>query len=92
MHEKLGHIAYAEERAPFLGTPAAPGWRERDYSEETAREIDCAVREIVASAFERALALLTKNRATLEEGARKLLERETLGEAELAALRARIAA
>lgn len=49
MHEKLSHVSYAEDRSPFLG--AAPGMpHARDYSEETAREIDCAVREIVESA------------------------------------------
>ncbi|TMG81079.1 MAG: ATP-dependent zinc metalloprotease FtsH, partial [Betaproteobacteria bacterium] len=33
----LGHVAYEEERAPFLGGPLPQGHRE--FSEETAREI-----------------------------------------------------
>jgi cell division protease FtsH len=66
----------------FLGV-APP---RRSYSEETAREVDQAVRTIVDDAFARAQDLLSRNRATLEEGARILLARETLGEAELVSL------
>src|SRR2546421_5103124 len=45
MVESLGHVAYEEERPPFLGGPLPQGHRE--FSEETAREIDIAVRDIV---------------------------------------------
>ena len=87
MVKTLGHVAYEEERSPFLGVPmAAP----REHSEETAREIDVAVREIVASAYDKALAILARERATLERGAHELLEKETLVETELAGLRAAI--
>jgi len=87
MVKTLGHVAYEEERSPFLGVPmAAP----REHSEETAREIDVAVREIVASAYDKALAILARERATLERGAHQLLEKETLVETELAGLRAAI--
>jgi cell division protease FtsH len=89
MHHTLGHIAYESERSPFL--PGAPALHERAYSEDTAREIDCAVRDIVNTAFERALAILERNRAVLEEGARALLEKETLGEEGLAALKLKLA-
>jgi cell division protease FtsH len=90
MVQALGHVAYEEERAPFLNVPGAPSPRE--HSEETAREIDVAVREIVGRAYERALGILRRERGTLERGARLLLEKETLGEAELAELRSRLAA
>ncbi len=86
MHEKLGHVALESERPAFLqglGT-AAPG---REYSEETAREIDCAVREIVKNAFDRAVATLTEQRDQLEQGARLLLRKETLNEQDLEQLR-----
>lgn len=56
---------------------------QRTYSEETAREIDCAVRELVARVFQRALDVLGARRATLDAGARQLLEKETLNEADL---------
>ena len=88
MVKTLGHISYEEERAPFLGMPtAAP----REHSEETAREIDLAVREIVRSAYDKALAILTREREILERGAAKLLEKETLAEAELAEFRTTLA-
>ena len=46
--------------------------------DDTAREIDCAVRKTVLAAFERATGVLTQNRALLEESARLLLQKETL--------------
>jgi cell division protease FtsH len=87
MDAGLGHVAYEQETAPFLGPPEGAAWQPRRYGEETAREIDRAVRELTQGAFERALAILEANRRTLERGARELLEKETLGEEELAALR-----
>lgn len=82
MVPKLGQVAYEQEAAGFLG-PKPAGWVERAYSEETAREIDCAVREIVDAAFRRASGILDRNRRILEEGSRLLLEKETLGEKDL---------
>ncbi|HZO04152.1 MAG TPA: ATP-dependent zinc metalloprotease FtsH [Burkholderiales bacterium] len=86
MVKNLGHVAYEEERAPFLGGPLPQGHRE--YSEETAREIDVAVRDIVKTCYETARAILAKEKALLERWAKKLLEKETLAEAELAELKA----
>jgi cell division protease FtsH len=85
MVKGLGNVAYEEERAPFLGGPLPQGHRE--YSEETAREIDVAVRDIVKAAYDKALGILTREKEALERWARKLLEKETLVEAELADLR-----
>ncbi len=82
MDEKLGHVAYEAERHTFLGQDFLPP-SQRSYSEATAREIDCAVRERVARAFQRALEVLGARRATLDAGARQLLEKETLNEADL---------
>jgi cell division protease FtsH len=82
MVKGLGHVAYEEERSPFLTVPGVPAPRE--YSEETAREIDVAVRDIVKGAYDKALGVLTRQRETLERGAKLLLEKETLAEAELA--------
>ena len=91
MHEKLGNVVYEEERQNFLGQPGAmPG--ERSYSEETAREIDCAVREIVAEAFKRTVALLNTRREILEDTARDLLVKETLDEADLTRILKRVEA
>jgi cell division protease FtsH len=87
MAAELGPVSLAESRPGFLGgVPQAP-WHEREYSEETAREVDCAVRQIVERVFKRAVDVLERNRATLERGARLLLEKETLTELELRELR-----
>jgi cell division protease FtsH len=86
----LGPIAYEEERAPFLGGPLPQGHRE--YSEETAREIDVAVRSIVDGTYQKALGILKRNRAALESWAQQLLEKETLAEAELTELRKSVTA
>jgi len=85
MDEKLGHVAYESQRRSFLGDPAGAGG-ERSYSEETAREIDCAVRTLVDRTFQRTVQLLTERRAQLEAGAQKLLAQETLNEQELKTL------
>ena len=90
MHGELGHVVYDTERSNFLGQPAAMAG-ERPYSESTAREIDLAVRDIVATAYRRTLALLRARQPLLDETARQLLERETLNEADLADVRARAA-
>ncbi|TMI16658.1 MAG: ATP-dependent zinc metalloprotease FtsH, partial [Betaproteobacteria bacterium] len=86
MVESLGHIAYEEQPAAFPGVQ--PFQKNREYSEATAREIDIAVRDIVEAVYEKAKAILTRERAALERWAQKLLEKETLGESELAELRA----
>ncbi|MFZ1909219.1 MAG: ATP-dependent zinc metalloprotease FtsH [Burkholderiales bacterium] len=84
MVEKLGYVSFDDERPNLLGVPMA---QPREYSEDTAREIDIAVRDIVHSAFDRAVALLTRERDVLERGAKLLLEKETLAEPELAELK-----
>ena len=77
MTEALGQAVLESRSTGFLGDQPI-GVREKDYSEETAREIDLAVRSLVDEAFRRALAILAERRATLDEGAKLLLERETL--------------
>jgi len=82
MVPELGNVTYADPGAGLLGVPVGTH-RARLYSEETAREIDCAVRAIVDAAFDCAGAILERNRLILEDSARALLERETLAEADL---------
>jgi cell division protease FtsH len=83
MSDKLGQMTYEEQRPNFLGQPLG-GMVQRNYSEETSREIDCAVRELTDKAREKALQLLRTYREQLERGAKLLLEKETLREDELA--------
>ena len=82
MVKTLGDVAYEEERSPFLAGQMFQ--KSREYSEQTAREIDVAVREIAAAAREKARGILEREKAQLERGARLLLEKETLVEADLA--------
>jgi len=73
----FGQVVYEQSRNVFLGdTPVATG--AKSYSEDTAREIDVAVRRLVDHAYARAKDILTKRRADLEAGTRLLLEKETL--------------
>lgn len=53
---------------------------ERPYSDETAREIDKEVAELVRESSIRAEAVLTHNRESLDKLAKALLEEETLDE------------
>jgi cell division protease FtsH len=85
MVASLGHVAYEEERPPFLGGPLPQGHRE--FSEATAREIDVAVRDIVDVVYRKTRQILQEHRTLLESWAQKLLEKETLGEDELGELR-----
>jgi cell division protease FtsH len=84
MEKALGPVSYESPRSPFLqGAPVPAGWNERRYSDETAHAIDQAVQHIVETSFERTVAILKEHRDVLEQGARLLLEKETLDEADL---------
>ncbi len=90
MEETLGSIAYESERTPFLQPAPGQAVTERHYSEQTAREIDLAVRRIVEECFARASGILERNREILERSAKRLLEVETLDEEELRRLTAEL--
>ncbi|VAX15193.1 Cell division protein FtsH [hydrothermal vent metagenome] len=83
MSDKLGQMTYEPPPHPFLGEAVLGGAGPRNYSEETAREIDCAVRELTNNAREKAIRILKTHQRRLEEGAKLLLEKETLTEDEL---------
>ena len=86
MVEGLGPVTWDAEPRSFLEVQQRPTMLERQYSEETAHEIDCAVREILYAAYGKAAEILTRRRADLDKAAAALLETETLGEDELVAL------
>jgi cell division protease FtsH len=50
----------------------------KDYSEETAREVDLAVRQLIEDAYEQAKTILTAHMSDLKAGAELLLENETI--------------
>jgi cell division protease FtsH len=87
MVRKTGPLAYEAEPGGFLA--GFPQTARRLYSEQTARELDVAIRELIEAANAQARRVLDCNRALLEEGAAKLLAQETLADAELVELLAR---
>ncbi|NLJ47197.1 MAG: ATP-dependent metallopeptidase FtsH/Yme1/Tma family protein [Treponema sp.] len=76
MSPTMGAVSYGQEDEPiFLGKEIA---RHKDYSEETARNIDASIRAILDEGRDRALAILTDHRDQLESLARELIQKETL--------------
>jgi cell division protease FtsH len=72
----LGQRVYEPQRQSFLGDQAS--FRSRDFADETAREIDLAIRRLVDDAYTKAKSVLNARRKDLETGTKLLLERETL--------------
>ena len=73
---RLGRVYYPDgEQSAFLG---GGGMGVREYSEETAREIDMEVRKIIDGAIEEVRGVLLARRTALEALARLLLEKETV--------------
>ena len=87
MDAALGPVAYQTEPSSLLGQAFGS---QRLYGEETAREVDVAVRGIIEAQFQRARALLATNRALLDEAARVLLAKETLAGEELEGILGRV--
>ena len=82
MDENLGQVYLeSERRAQFLNIPGVA--MEKQYSEETAREIDQAVRRIMSEQYQKAKEILLERRVALDEGAKLLLDREKIEGAEL---------
>jgi len=82
MSDKLGTVTLDRERQPFFMQIQAPQ-EKGDYSEETAREIDCEVRRLIDEQYERVKRLLAEQKPSLLEGAKQLLEREVISGTEL---------
>lgn len=84
MDKDLGPVTYEKEHPAFLEVPALHG--EREFSEETASEIDDAVRKIIMTAFDSAVEIIKSHLKALEQGAELLLQKETLNEDDLISL------
>jgi cell division protease FtsH len=82
MDPTLGPVVYEQEREAFLATDGI-STTQRSYSEQTAREIDVAARNLVEAAFTKSVKILTERRNALERGAQRLLQKETLADPEL---------
>jgi cell division protease FtsH len=81
MSKSLGPIAFGQKEEPiFLGKEIA---RHKDYSDETAQQIDREIRSIVETALKKAKELLTEHKDHLELLAKTLVEKETLDDAQI---------
>ena len=85
MSEKLGTVTLDRERQPLIMQIQAPQ-EKGDYSEETAREIDCEVRRIIDEQYDRVRWLLAEQKRALIEGAKVLLNREVISGSDLKAI------
>ena len=84
MAEDLGPIAFGQEDEPiFLGKEIA---QHKDYSEETARHIDEAVKAILDKALAHAFEVLERERQKLEALTNELILKETLEDADVRTL------
>ncbi len=86
MEASIGQAVLERESSSYL-TDHQIAVRQKDYSEQTAREIDLAVRALIERAYQRAESLLNEHEATLHDGVTLLLEKETLTPDDFPALR-----
>ena len=76
MSEKMGPLTYGEkEEQIFLGREIT---RHKDYSEQTAMEIDAEIKRLVMESYEKAKRLLLEHFDILTSMANTLLEKEVL--------------
>jgi len=90
MDPDLGHVSYDTDRPGFLGTGDQSSWLNRRYSDATAERMDAKVRALIDTVFDRTLTILEVNADLLRESAAQLLEKETLDEADLSEIAARV--
>jgi cell division protease FtsH len=84
MSEKLGALTFGKKnKSLFLGTEYG---EERNYSEETARQIDAEVKTVIQESYEKVRTLLKKNMSTLDTLAARLEEKEVLSGEEVKAI------
>ncbi len=77
MSEKFGPLTFEKERRPLfldMGLPNGP----KEYSEETARELDQEVKKLIDTSYQKVKEMLTQNQDRLRNLAKVLLEKETL--------------
>ena len=83
MSDRIGLVAHREGRNNhFLGMPSG----DKQYSEETAREIDEEINRIISESYDRAKEVLDGKRKELEEVVEVLFEKEVMDGDELRSL------
>jgi len=81
---RLGPLTFGKkEEQIFLGREIA---QHRDFSEETARQIDAEVRSLVDEAYKASWDILNNNQPVMHKLALALLERETLDASDIRAI------
>ncbi len=81
MSERLGYVTFEKEKKPlFLPSSLFPT---REYSEDTAKQIDEEVKKIVDETYLRVKEILMAQKDKLGELARLLLEKEVVEETDL---------
>lgn len=84
MSDKLGPLTFGrKEEQIFLGKEFS---RHRDFSEETALNIDAEIHRIVVEAYQEAKNILLENQETVKRLAEVLLERESLDATQIQAV------
>jgi cell division protease FtsH len=84
MTERLGAIKLGESNSePFLGRDLG---HERNYSEQVAAVVDEETKRLLSEAHQEAFDILEENRDVLDSLVTRLLEKETLDKAEIAAV------
>ena len=84
MAEEIGPLNFARKHGmPFLGRDLV---EDHQYSDDVANAIDREVRAIIDQCYERAKALLTEHRETLQKIVALLLAKETLERADFRAV------
>ena len=85
MSQKLGQVSFERERRPLFLQATQPETT-GDYSEETAREIDCEVRRLIDEQYDRVRTILGSQEGLLRQAASVLLTKETITGDELKAI------
>jgi len=80
MSKNLGPVSFRQHEAVFLGRDIV---QQREHSEETSREIDKEIRNILEEAENKAKEIIMANRDKLDLLAKELLEKETLTSEEI---------
>ncbi|WP_121514589.1 MULTISPECIES: ATP-dependent zinc metalloprotease FtsH [unclassified Petrotoga] len=76
MSKRMGPVYWeGEEEEIFLGSELT---KQRNYSEETAKELDVEVKKIINSMYDKALELLKQNRERLDLLASYIFKNETI--------------
>lgn len=73
----LGQAVLEAQRSSFLDD-SSMSIKQKDYSEDTAREVDTTIRKLIDDAYTQAKSILEERDKDLHSGAKLLLEQETI--------------